>query len=61
MKSYVNCHAGKRAFVIGNGPSLRDTDLHKLAGEVTFGSNRIYLYPFIPDLLRRGGLVSGAG
>ena len=48
MKSYINRHAGRRAFVIGNGPSLRDTDLHKLAGEVTFGSNRIYLYPFFP-------------
>jgi hypothetical protein len=36
-------HRGKRAFVIGNGPSLRQTDLTKLRDEFTFGMNRIYL------------------
>jgi hypothetical protein len=38
-----NKHAGERSFVIGNGPSLRDTDLAKLNGEVTIGSNGIFL------------------
>jgi len=38
-----NQHAGKRCFIIGNGPSLRQTDLAKLRGEMTFGLNRIYL------------------
>ena len=38
-----NRFAGKRAFVIGNGPSLKTMDLSPLASEYTFGSNRIYL------------------
>lgn len=36
-------HKGKRAFIIGNGPSLKQTELGKLKGEITFGMNRIYL------------------
>ena len=36
-------HRGERCFVIGNGPSLKQTDLRLLEGEVTFGLNRIYL------------------
>jgi hypothetical protein len=36
-------HWGKRAFIIGNGPSLKDMDLSPLADEYTFGANRIYL------------------
>ncbi len=36
-------HLGERCFIIGNGPSLRKTDLSLLNGEVTFGLNRIYL------------------
>jgi len=39
-------HKGKRAFIIGNGPSLKQTDLSKLKNEFTFGMNRIYvLFP----------------
>jgi len=34
---------GERCFIIGNGPSLRDTDLSKLRDEYTIGMNRIYL------------------
>ncbi len=36
-------HRGERCFIIGNGPSLRDTDLSLLRDEHTFGLNRIYL------------------
>jgi hypothetical protein len=36
-------HRGQRAFIIGNGPSLKQTDLSRLRGEFTFGMNRIYL------------------
>ena len=32
-----------RCFILGNGPSLRNTDLSFLQNEVTFGMNRIYL------------------
>jgi hypothetical protein len=41
-------HKSKRAFIIGNGPSLKQTGLGKLKGEYTFGLNRIYL--MFPDL-----------
>jgi hypothetical protein len=34
---------GKRAFILGNGPSLGGMDLSPLRGEVTFGLNRVYL------------------
>lgn len=36
-------HRGQRCFIIGNGPSLKRTDLSKLEHEFTFGMNRIYL------------------
>ena len=36
-------HKGQRCFIIGNGPSLKNTDLTLLKNEVTFGTNRIYL------------------
>lgn len=37
-------HAGKRCFIIGNGPSLRAADLDTLeqSGEITFAFNRIF-------------------
>jgi len=41
-------HKGKRAFIIGNGPSLKQTDLSKLRDEITFCMNRFYLA--FPDL-----------
>jgi hypothetical protein len=43
IKKYHNEHLGKRCFVIGNGPSLQNTDMSKLRNEYTFGLNRIYL------------------
>ncbi|MBN2146000.1 MAG: DUF115 domain-containing protein, partial [Anaerolineales bacterium] len=48
LQRYHNSHTGKRCFVIGNGPSLRNTDLSKLKGEFTFGLNRIYM--LFPEL-----------
>lgn len=33
----------RRAFIIGNGPSLRIEDLNKLKNEITFAANKIYL------------------
>jgi hypothetical protein len=33
----------QRCFIIGNGPSLKKTDISRLRGEYTFGMNRIYL------------------
>jgi hypothetical protein len=43
LRAHRASHAGERCFVIGNGPSLRETDLSLLRGEQTFGLNRIYL------------------
>src|SRR4030066_2585922 len=43
-----NSCTNQRCFIIGNGPSLRQTDLSKLRGEFTFGLNRIYL--LFPEL-----------
>jgi hypothetical protein len=34
---------GQRAVIIGNGPSLNQTDLSRLRNEFTFGLNRIFL------------------
>ena len=43
MLALKDKHAGQRCFIIGNGPSLKNTDLTLLKNEVTFGLNRIYL------------------
>ncbi len=43
LAALKDSHKGQRAFIIGNGPSLKQTDLSKLKGEITFGMNRIYL------------------
>jgi len=48
LRQYENIHRGKRCFILGNGPSLRQTDLSKLRGEYTFGLNHIYL--LFPEL-----------
>jgi hypothetical protein len=43
LAALKDAHKGQRAFIIANGPSLKQTDLSKLKGEITFGMNRIYL------------------
>ena len=43
LAALKDAHRGERCFIIGNGPSLRSTDLSKLQGEFTFGFNRIFL------------------
>lgn len=48
MSSLRDKHRGKRCFILGNGPSLKKTDLSRLRGEYTFGLNRIYL--LFPEL-----------
>mgnify|MGYP000592660892 FL=1 len=48
MAEFYNVHRGERCFIIGNGPSLKQTDLTRLQGEYTFGLNRIYL--LFPEL-----------
>ena len=43
LTDFRNRFRGERAVIIGNGPSLRCTDLSLLNGETTFGLNRVYL------------------
>jgi hypothetical protein len=43
LGNYKDIHSGRRGFIIGNGPSLKRTDLSRLRNEITFGMNRIYL------------------
>jgi hypothetical protein len=43
LSALKDVHKGRRAFIIGNGPSLKQTDLGKLKNEVTFCMNRFYL------------------
>lgn len=38
-----NRYTGRRCFIIGNGPSLKHTDLSLLRNEMTFGANRLYM------------------
>jgi hypothetical protein len=48
LQPLSNKYDGQRCFILGNGPSLRFTDLSRLRDEQTFGLNRIYLA--FPDL-----------
>jgi len=48
LRADRDAHLGERCFILGNGPSLRNTDLARLHDEVTFGLNRVYL--LFPEL-----------
>ena len=43
LAAYKDKHKGERCVIIGNGPSLKQTDVSKIKNEFTFGMNRIYL------------------
>jgi hypothetical protein len=43
IRRFKDIHKGDRCVIIGNGPSLRNTNLDLLRDEYTFGLNRIYL------------------
>ena len=52
LKSAVQGLGKERVFVIGNGPSLKKTDMNLLRNEVTIGFNSIFLHPtFSPTIL----------
>jgi len=48
-EKFRNLHRGKRAFVIGNGPSLNRQDLSKLKEEVTFVTNSFWKHPIVDE------------
>jgi hypothetical protein len=43
LEKLRDIHKGKRAFILGNGPSLTVEDMNLLKDEITFASNRIFL------------------
>jgi hypothetical protein len=43
LAALKDVHKGRRAFIIGNGPSLKQTNLSRLKNEITFCMNRFYL------------------
>lgn len=43
VSDYHDLYKGKRCFILGNGPSLNQTDLSLLKDEYTFGCNKISL------------------
>jgi len=47
LKRFKEIHRGQTCVIIGNGPSLNDTELNRLHFP-TFGSNQIYRLPFTP-------------
>jgi hypothetical protein len=48
LGEFKDVHRNQRCFIIGNGPSLKQTELSLLRNEYTFGMNRIYL--MFPEL-----------
>jgi len=48
LEEYKDIHQNQRCFIIGNGPSLKLTNLSLLRNEYTFGMNRFYL--MFPEL-----------
>lgn len=43
LKSLKNKHVGETGFIIGTGPSLKQSNLNLLEGETSIGLNRLYL------------------
>ena len=44
LNIFKNKYIGRRAFIIGNGPSLKKLDLTRLKNEITFGVNSIFYH-----------------
>ena len=47
--SFFRKHKGEACVIIGNGPSLQDVPKEWLDKHITFGSNKIYGLPYVPD------------
>jgi hypothetical protein len=44
LRKYIKASGKKRVFIVGNGPSLNQTDLKLLKNEITIGFNGIFLH-----------------
>ena len=52
FEKYKDLHKGERIFLIANGPSLADTNLNYLDGEITMAMNKVSaIYPQNPQWL----------
>ncbi|WP_428049137.1 hypothetical protein [Candidatus Avelusimicrobium caledoniensis] len=49
-KKFYNCHVGKRCFILGNGPSLKQVDFSTLKNEIVFTVNQLPRHPDFPKL-----------
>jgi len=49
IAEHYNTHKGESCIIIGNGPSLSKDHREFLAGNTTFGTNKIFLLPFVPN------------
>ena len=49
-KKFHNLHSGKRCFILGNGPSLKNVDFSSLKDEITFSVNQLPRNPNFPLL-----------
>ncbi len=49
-KSLKNLHAGKRCFIIGNGPSVKDQDIRLLQNDVKLCVNQFYHHPLFKEV-----------
>lgn len=43
LKKYKDVHVGQQCVIVGNGPSLNNTNLELLRGQIVFGLNKIHL------------------
>lgn len=59
---FKDLHKGERVFIIGNGPSIKKTDLTKLKNERTMVLSNFYLHPdyhiIKPDYYVMGGFTN---
>jgi len=53
-----NIHAGRRCFIIGNGPSLASQDLKKLAGETNIVVSSFFRHPDAKTIQPRYWLIA---
>jgi hypothetical protein len=50
IQDFKDIHKGETALIVGNGPSLSRSPLFRLSDRYkTFGANKIYEFPFVPN------------
>lgn len=49
IANLYNAHKGQSCIIVCNGPSLKNTSKEFLAKNITFGTNKIFMLPFVPN------------